>query len=222
MATLDLVALYSRQKKYFEEAYKTGEHGWPVEEPSPFVIDFLRKVSLPGKHLRVLDLGCGEGRHTFLFAQKGWRTVGVDYQPLALERANKIAKQKNIRPGFSFVLGDLSHLPFRFQSFDALVDFGVLHHVPRRDTPHYLKTVISLLKSNGFFLLSCFSVKFKHFPGEKRKRNWLIHRGHYDRFFKKTDFSKIFGNFFSILDIEEERQGSYSFYNVLLRKRDHA
>jgi len=216
------VALYPRQKKYFEEAYKAGEHGWPIEDPSLFVINFLRKVRLPGKNLRVLDLGCGEGRHTFLFAQKGWRSVGVDYQPLALERAKNIAKQKEFGHDFSFVLGDLFYLPFRSHTFDALIDFGVLHHVPKRDTPVYLKTVVSLLKSNGFFLLSCFSVKFKHYPGEKRKRNWLVHRGHYDRFFKKTDFPQLFGKSFNVLAIDEERQGCYSFYNVLLRKRDHA
>ncbi len=215
------MSIYPLQKKYFENAYRVGKHGWPIEEPSPFVSQFLNQFRSASKGLRVLDLGCGEGRHTLAFAKKGWCAVGLDYQPLALEKAKTFAHKKKIQQKVSFVLGDLFHLPFRTHSFDVLVDFGVLHHIRRRDTAFYLKTVDSLLASNGFFLLSCFSVMFKHYPGERRTRNWLVHQGHYDRFFKKTDFSDIFGNVFTILRIQEERQGSYSFYNVLLRKRGH-
>ena len=213
---------YPQQKKYFENAYRTGEHGWPIEEPSSFVVEFLKKVHLPTRPRRVLDMGCGEGRHTFLFARKGWLSIGMDDQPLALERAKKIAQDKNLPKGFSFVLGDIFHLPFLPSRFDVLLDYGVLHHIRRADTPSYLKVVVPLLKPNGFFLLSCFSMKFKHYPGEKRKRNWLVHHGHYDRFFKKSDFQVIFGKFFRVLEIQEERQGCYAFYNILMRKKNYA
>ncbi len=216
------MSIYLRQRRYFEEAYRTGEHGWPVEEPSGFVMDFLKQGEFPRGLLRVLDMGCGEGRHTLLFAREGWQAVGVDYEPLAVKRAKVFAKRKGIRNGFAFVLGDIFHLPFPSQSFDVLIDYGVLHHVRRSDTQSYLRSVVPLLKPRGYFLLSCFSTRFKHHPGERRRRNWLVHRGHYDRFFKKSDFFRIFGGDFSVLRLEEERQECYAFYHLLLRKRGHA
>ncbi len=115
------MSLYARQRRYFEEAYKTGEHGWPVTEPTPFVVrsvkQLLRKKAF-GKKGRVLDLGCGEGRHTFACAELGLQAVGLDYQRLAISRAQKMSKTGQIRRGYYFLVGDAFHLPFSEGSFD--------------------------------------------------------------------------------------------------------
>jgi hypothetical protein len=76
-----------------------------------------------------------------------------------------------------------------------------------------------MIKPGGYFLLSCFSTKFKHHPNERRTRNWLVHAGHYDRFFRREDFRSLFGRWFDILELTEDRDGSYVFHNVLMRKR---
>jgi SAM-dependent methyltransferase len=166
----------------------------------------------------VLDLGCGEGRHTLLLAGAGYDAVGVDYEPLAIRRAKRIASERGMTGRCRFMVADGFRLPFPNGSFDVLVDFGCLHHIRKSDFDRYLSRVIPLLKSGGRFLLSCFSVKFKHHPGERRRRDWLVHRGHYDRFFRKDEFRKLFGAQFRIRRIEEERNGTYVFWNVLMEK----
>ena len=208
--------VYRAQRAYFERAYATGEHGWPTEGVSPMVARFLR--TFRSRDRRVLDIGCGEGRHTRAFAGAGALAVGVDLEPKALARAREAADRGSGR-GPGFVQADVFALPFAPSTFDVVLDYGCLHHVRRRDTQRYLEQVVPLLKPEGSFLLSCFSTKFKHHAGERRTRDWLVHRGHYDRFFRRTDFDAIFGREFDILDATEDRDGLYVFHNVLMRKK---
>jgi SAM-dependent methyltransferase len=208
------MSIYTSQNQFFEAAYRTGEHGWPVSEPSAPVVNFVRQHRKPA---RVLDIGCGEGRHALLFAKRGHQTVALDNQPQAITRAIQI--NNAVSPHLRFVLGDVFHLPFSPNTFDVVLDYGCFHHVRKQDEKRYLQGVLPLLKSGGHFLLCCFSTRFKHWPGEQRSRDWLVHRGHYDRFFKKGSFKTIFGAAFELLSIEEERQDIHAFYHVLMRKR---
>src|ERR1700681_1614921 len=130
--------LYARQRRYFARAYETGEHGWPTTEPSGFVVKVFKKIKPRLSRTRVLDIGCGEGRHTLLAARYGFHTVGLDYQPPAIHRALRFAKEQGITTGFSFLVGDVFHLPFQEKSFDILIDFGCLHHVKKKDFSKYL------------------------------------------------------------------------------------
>jgi len=214
------MSLYAQQRRYFEHAYETGEHGWPTTEPTPFVVQSIRKLMRQGelsRKGRVLDLGCGEGRHTFACAEMGLVAIGLDYQPLAITRARSMPKAKRLRQSCHFLVGDAFHLPFKLETFDLIIDCGCFHHVKKTDTARYLQSVMPLLIPGGHFILSCFSWRFRHYAGEKRRRDWLVHRGHYDRFFKKPYFYEIFGDRFDVLRIEEEREGLYAFYQVLMR-----
>ncbi len=214
------MSLYRTQAAYFQRAYRSGEHGWPVEGPEPFLIKMIERFRRRGHGGRALDVGCGEGRHTYYAAEQGYRAVGVDYEPLAIRRARALAPRHPMSRGRArFRIGNIFSLPFRPSTFDLLIDYGCLHHVTRRDTRRYLDGVLSVLKPGGYVLLSCFSTKFKHHPGERRTRDWLVHRGHYDRFFRKGDFKKIFGRRCAVLAIEEQRNGLHGFYHVAMQKK---
>lgn len=216
------MSLYVQQRRYFERAYETGEHGWPTTEPTPFVVDSIQRLMKQKRLLRggrALDLGCGEGRHTFACAELGLTAMGLDYQPLAIARAGTMSKAKSLRANCHFLVGDAFDLPFKSGTFALIIDCGCFHHVKKMDTARYLKSVVPLLIPGGHFILSCFSWRFRHYPGERRRRDWLVHRGHYDRFFKKPYFYEIFGDRFDILRIEEEREGLHAFYQVLMRKK---
>lgn len=82
---------------------------------------------------RVLDLACGSGRHTRLFADRGCRVVAVD-------RAPALADELLARPGVELRSLDLEHgaWPLAGERFDAVVVTNYLH---RPLNPHLLEAL---------------------------------------------------------------------------------
>jgi cyclopropane fatty-acyl-phospholipid synthase-like methyltransferase len=128
------------------------------------------------------------------------------------------ARRARLDGRIKLVMGDALLPPLKPGSFDVLVDYGCFHHVKKADWVIYLDHVLGLLKPGGYFHLTVFSTKFKHYPGERRTRNWHVHRNHYDRFFVKRDFGRIFGSRCQIQAIVEEHKGLDGFFHVLMRK----
>ena len=94
---------------------------------------------------RVLDAGCGTGRHTFHMAQNGAREViAMDFSQ-AIEVA---ARNNRENPNTHFVQADIYHPPFPPDSFDFIYSLGVLHHLP--DPEKGFQTLLPLLRAGGF------------------------------------------------------------------------
>ena len=75
---------------------------------------------------RVLDAGCGKGRHLRLAAAFGAKEViGIDLGPAVDAAARNTADLDNVH----LVQGDLTHPPFRTESLDLIYSIGVLHHL---------------------------------------------------------------------------------------------
>jgi SAM-dependent methyltransferase len=76
---------------------------------------------------RLLDLGCGTGRHVIGLASKGFQVCGLDYSPTGLRLARDWLGKESA--GASLVLGDARRpLPFRDSAFDGLLSTQVIHH----------------------------------------------------------------------------------------------
>jgi SAM-dependent methyltransferase len=77
-------------------------------------------LTTPG---RLLDLGCGKGRASVYFAEKGYQAVGVDIDLDTLRAAKRLASE--IRPNScDFILADGCSLCFRGSVFDCVICFG--------------------------------------------------------------------------------------------------
>lgn len=66
-----------------------------------------------GSWTRVLDAGCGAGRHSLLLARRGFRVLGLDWSPELLAEARRGARRWNPDPAPQFVRGDLGRPPLR-------------------------------------------------------------------------------------------------------------
>jgi SAM-dependent methyltransferase len=214
-----MTATYKRMKAFFENAYLSARTPWPSTQPTAAVVRLARSLQHAGRTGRVLDLGCGAGRHTLLFARAGFEAYGLDYLPLAVEKAREQAQAQELNTGYSFIVGDALLPPFKPQSFDVLIDSGFFHHVKQADWPAYCQHVTTLLKDASYFQLSVFSTWCQYAPGAQRRRNWAMHQGCYDHFFAPSDFQPIFGAWFDILELEEERFGPRAFWHVLMQKK---
>jgi SAM-dependent methyltransferase len=77
----------------------------------------------------VLDVGCGSGRNTLLFAEAGAReVVGIDFAPNMIALARKISAQHPLAARLKFAEADFSDYEFG-RSFDACVALGVFDYL---------------------------------------------------------------------------------------------
>ncbi len=78
---------------------------------------------------RILDAGCGPGRHTQSLLRLGHQVVALDFsREMLLETRKRLSKSDISR--MDLVRADLRALPFRGQSFDGAVCMEVLEHLP--------------------------------------------------------------------------------------------
>ena len=111
----------------------------------PHVRDALGEV----RHLDVLDLGCGTGRHTSWLAAAGARVTAVDFSHGMLERA----RRKVAGTGVQIILHDLHEpLPLEDTSFDAVVSGLVLEHI--RDPRAFFMEAHRVLRTGGRAVVS--------------------------------------------------------------------
>jgi SAM-dependent methyltransferase len=120
---------------------------------------FRREGLIPGPGTDLIELGCGEGENAVHFAQLGWRVIGVDVSPAAIEAASGLARQHRL--AIDFRVEDALHLSsFKDGAFDLAVDIGCLHMIVRSHDRHaYLQTVRRVLRPGGAFYL------FSHVTG---------------------------------------------------------
>ena len=102
-----------------------GSRTWfTVHEPD-WAVRQWAEVLLRRGCRRVLDVGCGSGRHTVLLARMGLTVVAGDLCPLALGEAEQWLAQEGLQAGL--VLLDMVDLPFPDGAFDAVLSVNVLH-----------------------------------------------------------------------------------------------
>jgi SAM-dependent methyltransferase len=102
-------------------------------------VDFVvQSVGVPASGRQLLDIGCGEGWTTRIFQRMGFDSVGLDLNAESFFHTDE---------GVRFVAGSATHLPFRDQSFDIVVMYQALEHVPAPEQA--LDEIVRVTKSNG-------------------------------------------------------------------------
>jgi ubiquinone/menaquinone biosynthesis C-methylase UbiE len=99
--------------------------------------------------LRVLDLGCGTGRHSVPMSTNGADVVAIDFSTKMIGRAYSKTTSQPIR----FVIADIgATLPFSDHAFDRLTCCLVLDHIHNLDS--LFSEMARMVKPTGFVLLS--------------------------------------------------------------------
>ena len=137
------------------EAYLRYSFTKGTEQEVGFLIEELRLR--PG--MRLLDVGCGPGRHSHAFAARGIEVVGVDIAMAFLQVAGEGC----------WVRGDARRLPFPPGSFDAAVSLcqGGFGLVGGEDDAGVVTEMAHTVRKGGLIALSAFSAYFavRHLEG---------------------------------------------------------
>ncbi len=127
----------------------------------------LKTISALPKNKRILEIGCGNGTGTKLIKKYFYpkKIDAIDLDP----RMIRIAKRKIKDPNISFKVASATKLPYKKNQFDAVIEFGIIHHIPNwKDCLKELKRVV---KPNGKLILEDLSADtWKTFPGSFYKK----------------------------------------------------
>ncbi len=123
------------QRDHFEWYAENETQDYIAYAQSPFwkaedtlVFDRWRR-ELPGKGW-LLDVGSANGRATFPMAMPGAMVVGLDVSEALLRQAIRQSYANGTHARVSFLLADGDQIPFQDDSFDCVMTYGVLHHLP--------------------------------------------------------------------------------------------
>ncbi len=140
--------------KYESECFTQGTIG---------ECDFLEKEFSFNKQLRILDVGCGTGRHSIELTKRGYNLLGIDLSENMLEKAKLNAKNADLT--IEFQKQDARNLPF-IKEFDCaimLCEGGF----PLMETDELnfaiLKSISNSLKDNSKFIFTTLNGLFPLF-----------------------------------------------------------
>ena len=156
-------------KNILNEKPKTEVHGRCLYD-TQFVDD--RDI----KNKQILDIGCGYGWFELNILKRNCKSItGIEITEKDLKTAKENIKNKKA----FFKVGSGINLPFKNNSFDTVVSWEVIEHIPKNTEDKMFREIFRVLRPNGAFYLST--------PNKSFISNifdpawWLIGHRHYSK-----------------------------------------
>jgi tellurite methyltransferase len=143
MQALTGSAIDSWEKQWGTEE---GRAGWIDAHPA--VVGLLPELKARGAR-RVLDLGCGVGRHALLLASEGFEVEAFDGSETGLTVLGETAKARGLTLGLKH--GNADKLPYPDASFDFVLSWNVIYHGTLGDAGRRIAEIWRVLTPGGLY-----------------------------------------------------------------------
>jgi ubiquinone/menaquinone biosynthesis C-methylase UbiE len=143
----------------------------------------LRSITDLSPQKNILEIGCGSGYGTQLIREQ--------FQPQQLaavdldERMIAKARKSEIDTSITFQVADAAKLPFENETFDAVIDFGIIHHIP--NWKDCLQELFRVLKPGGQVIIEDLSLETFQSPIGRILKSLLTHP--YDKMYSEKEFT---------------------------------
>ncbi len=169
-----------------------------------------------------LDIGCGNGRNTFYLAEQGFDSFGIDISKESIAWAKEMSQNILNKPYFE--KKSLFDFEAKSNSFDLILDSGCFHHIKPHRREEYLTKVKTLLKNDGYFLMTCFNLE-----GGADVTDYDVYRDrsmHGGLGFSENKLKAILNTYFDIQEFREMKEsdnpdvfGKSFMWVVLMKKK---
>jgi SAM-dependent methyltransferase len=147
----------------YDQLAPAYQHWTDLNPSSPRMRYLARLIGMLPPSVTILDVGCGNGIPVTQALATQHRVTGVDLsaQQLILARQNA--------PTATFLQADVMTLDVPPATFDVVVAFYTLLHVPRQEQAQLLQQIYSWLRPNGLLLATMGAIDL----ADRTFDNWL-------------------------------------------------
>lgn len=176
--------------KTWEKIFQSKAWGkYPAEEVVRFIATKFKCVT-NRKKIRVLDLGCGGGAHTWYMAREGFDVYGIDGSKSAIRQTRNLLKREGLRANVT--IGDFTGLKYQSEFFDIIIDSSSVQHNSFKDIRNIHHKILLMLKPGGYFFGILLNSMSMGCGSDKKRATHLISRIKY-----KNTNKELFVHYFT-------------------------
>ncbi len=164
----------------------------------------LTKIFKENGVQRILDLGCGTGRHLLFFSKKEFDVYGIDKSQKGLDIAKNWLDEEKLSAELTHQRID-QRFPYENDFFDVVISIQVIHHNLMKKILFSVKEIERVLKPKGFIFITvpfpqAFNVKNSKWKLKKvEKRTYIPQSGPEEglphHFFTIAELKRVFSAF---------------------------
>lgn len=155
---------------------------WRV--PDQQIAGLVREWKAEGTIRRVLDLGCGVGRHALLLARNGFEVYASDHSEKGVQICRQWLQAEGL-PGKVWH-GEMDEIPYPDYFFDAVIAFNSIYHGTAGDVEAVLKLLHAKLRPDGICFATLLSCQNRMYgKGEAVEPHTFISRGMFHQLFAR-------------------------------------
>ncbi len=143
----------STEKPFWESNYKKNDTASTFGQASQEIVDLSKKLTAGS---RILDIGCGDGRHSLFLAKKGFEVTAIDISTAGIKKLSQLAERSGVSINAQVV--DMRQFKFT-SSYDLIIAHGCLHLIPRNDWSELLVRIKEHTGNLGYNIIVVFTNK---------------------------------------------------------------
>lgn len=139
----------------YEKLYEGESYYWGTE-PADF-LEKLIALKLPGPEIKVLDIGCGEGKDAVYMAQQGYSVMAFDLTASGIRKTMRLAEERGVKTLHAYV-DDINDFETA-ETFDIIYSTGTIQYLKEENIAGFFEKVRRLTNPNGLNYFNVFVEK---------------------------------------------------------------
>lgn len=198
----------------YEKLYDSDEYYWGLE-PADFLPSLLEVVDKEPKDIKVLDIGCGEGKDAVYMAKQGCQVTGFDITESGVRKTKLLAEKNGVE--INAYVDDINTFKTN-EKFDIIYSTGTIQYLFPENINSFFEKINDITNIGGVVYFNVFVEKpYLPLPPDWDKEEKMWKTGDLFSHFKDWEICKIDEVTF------EDNSGGIKHYhcmdNILARKK---